>query len=76
MDSQEIQQSQLKLSAAGNGISFLRMRFSKPLRVVFAMVAIGLLLVSVNILSLQLARAGERRRELSTRLAIGAGRRE
>ena len=38
------------------------------------MVGVGLLLVCLNILTLQFARAEERRRELSVRLAIGAGR--
>ena len=62
------------MSPAGKGISFLRRRFSKPLWVVLAMVAVGLLLVCVNIMSLQFARTDERRREISVRLAIGAGR--
>jgi len=69
-----IEKSKLTLKPAANGISFLRMRFSRPLQVVFAMVAIGLLLVCVNILSLQFARTDERRWELSVRLAIGGGR--
>jgi len=69
-----IESQTLRLSPAGKGISALRRRFSKPLWVVFGMVAIGLLLACVNILSLQFARTDERRRELSVRLAIGAGR--
>ncbi|HEY1338367.1 MAG TPA: FtsX-like permease family protein [Bryobacteraceae bacterium] len=62
------------LSPAANGLSYLRNRFSKPLRVVFVMVAIGLLLACINVMSLEFARARERRHELSVRLAIGAGR--
>ena len=64
----------LTFSPAGKGLSYLRQRFSKPLRVLLAMVAIGLLLASLNVMSLQFARAGQRRRELTVRLAIGAGR--
>jgi putative ABC transport system permease protein len=64
----------LELKPLATGLSSLRNRFSKPLRALFAMVAIGLLLACVNVMSLQFARAGERRRELGVRLAIGAGR--
>lgn len=70
----QIESSTLKLTPAAQGLSTLRARFSKPLQVLFAMVAIGLLLVCVNVMGLQMARADERRRELNVRLAIGAGR--
>jgi len=70
-----MQAQRLKLTPASNGLSYLRRRFSKPLRVLFAMVAIGLLLAAINVMSLQFARADQRRRELTVRLAIGAGRR-
>lgn len=73
-DRRRLFESRLVLESAGNGISFLRDRFSKPLRVVFWMVAIGLLLACVNVMSLEFARADERRKELTVRLAIGAGR--
>jgi predicted permease len=62
------------LEPAASGTSSLRARFSKPLRVVFGMVAIGLLLACVNVMSLQFARMDERRKELTVRLAIGASR--
>jgi putative ABC transport system permease protein len=64
----------LELKPLASGLSSLRNRFSKPLRALFAMVAMGLLLACVNVMSLQFARADERRRELGVRLAIGAGR--
>ena len=67
-------ESKLVLEPAGKGISFLRDRFSKPLRVVFWMVANGLLLACVNVMSLEFACVDERRKELTVRLAIGAGR--
>jgi predicted permease len=69
-----IESQELELMPLASGMSSLRQRFSKPLHVLFAMVAIGLLLACVNVMGLQLARAGERQRELSVRLAIGAGR--
>jgi predicted permease len=70
----QIEGQQLKLTPASNGLSSLRRRFSKPLRVLMAMVGIGLLLACLNVMSLQFARADQRRRELTVRLAIGAGR--
>ena len=71
---ERIRGQQLKLAPASNGISYLRARFSKPLRVLFAMVGIGLLLACVNVMGLGFARAEGRRQELRVRLAIGAGR--
>jgi predicted permease len=69
-----IEAQRLEVLPLAAGLSSLRERFSKPLRVLFAMVAMGLLLACVNVMGLQLARAGERQRELGVRLAIGAGR--
>src|SRR5579883_363331 len=67
-------QNAIRLIPASKGVSELRERFSQPLHVIFAMLAIGLLLACVNVISLQLARADESRKEFATRLAIGAGR--
>ena len=69
-----IREQKLKLEPAANGISYLRTRFSTPLRVLFAMVGIVLLLACVNVMSLGFARAEGRRTELRVRLAIGAAR--
>jgi predicted permease len=71
---QQILSHKVVLLPLAAGLSSLRDRFSKPLRVLFAMVGLGLLLACVNVMSLQFARADERRRELSVRLAIGASR--
>lgn len=64
----------LRLTPAINALSWLRKQFAEPLRVVFAMVGIVLLLACVNLMNLELAHASERRRELAVRLAIGASR--
>jgi predicted permease len=73
-DRKELAAEKLALSPAAQGLSGLRERFTRPLRAVFAMVALGLLLACINVMSLQFARADERRRELTVRLAIGASR--
>jgi predicted permease len=70
----ELYNSKVSLRPLSKGLSWLRQRFSKPLRVVFLMVAVGLLLACVNVMGLQFARAGERQKELSVRMAIGASR--
>jgi predicted permease len=70
----ELMNSKLNLESAAKGLSFIGDRFSKPLRVVFCMVATGLLLACVNVMSLEFARVDERRKELTVRTAIGAGR--
>ena len=56
-----IREQKLKLEPAANGISYLRARFSTPLRVLFTMVGIVLLLACVNVMSLGFARAEGRR---------------
>ena len=61
----ELYQSKVTLTPLSKGLSWLRRRFSKPLRVVFLMVAVGLLLACVNVMGLQFARAGERQKELA-----------
>jgi predicted permease len=70
----ELFQNKVKLTPLSKGLSWLRQRFSKPLRVVFLMVAVGLLLACVNVMGLEFARAGERQKELAVRMAIGASR--
>ena len=56
------------------GYSTVRFRFAKPLQVLMVLVALVLFLACLNLATLLMARAAARRREISTRFALGASR--
>jgi putative ABC transport system permease protein len=59
---------------AGNGISYLRRQYSRPLSILMVVAGFVLMIACANIASLMLARAAARRKELAVRLAVGASR--
>ena len=77
-DLPQFQQAFLKepftLVPVTTGISPLRERYRTPLVTILVLVSLVLILACANIVNLMLARAQERRREVTIRLALGASR--
>ncbi len=73
-DREQFRQSRAVLLPAGRGVSGLSSRLGATLRLLMGLAALILLAASASVSSLLVARAASRQKEVTVRLAIGAGR--